>query len=63
MSAPTAQQCSAPPQAGCSHDNGEDLVKRIGPRREAALFDVPERPIEINGPDAVLFLELILLVR
>ena len=59
---PTAQQCSARPQAGCSYtDNGEDPGKAYWAlRREvAALFDVPERPIEINGPDAVLFLELI----
>ena len=42
------------------HDNGEDPGKAYWAlRREAALFDVPERPIEINGPDAVLFLELI----
>ena len=42
------------------HDNGEDPGKAYWAlRREAALFDVPERPIEISGPDAVLFLELI----
>ena len=26
-------------------------------RQHAALFDVPERPVEIAGPDAVGFLE------
>ena len=26
-------------------------------RRKAVLFDVPERPVEISGPDAVAFLE------
>ena len=29
-------------------------------RKQAALFDVPERPFEISGPDAVLFLECII---
>lgn len=26
-------------------------------RRKAALYDVPERPVEISGPDAIAFLE------
>jgi glycine cleavage system aminomethyltransferase T len=28
-------------------------------RRTAAMYDVPERPVEISGPDAVPFLELV----
>ena len=32
-------------------------------RKQAALFDVPERPVEISGPDAVAFLERIVLRR
>lgn len=32
-------------------------------RKQAALFDVPERPIEISGPDAVAFLERIVTRR
>lgn len=41
--------------------NGDDPVEgywRL--RREAALFDVPERPLEIEGPDAERFLDLVL---
>ena len=38
--------------------NGDDPVKGYWAlRRAAALFDVPERPVEISGPDAVPFLE------
>ena len=32
-------------------------------RKQAALFDVPERPFEISGPDAVAFLERIVARR
>ena len=32
-------------------------------RKQAALFDVPERPVEISGPDAVAFLERIVARR
>ena len=38
--------------------NGEDAtVAYWALRRRAALFDVPERPVEIAGPDAAAFLE------
>jgi aminomethyltransferase len=37
---------------------GDELVKKYWVlRRKAALYDVPERPVEISGPDAVPFLE------
>lgn len=40
------------------HDNGEDeAIAYWALRRDAALFDVPERPVEICGRDAVPFLE------
>jgi len=41
--------------------NGDDPIEgywRL--RREAALFDVPERPLQIEGPDAERFLDLVL---
>ena len=38
--------------------NGEDPLKKYWTlRRNALLFDVPEKPIEITGPDSVAFLE------
>jgi len=38
--------------------NGEDTTETYWAlRRKAALFDVPERPVEISGPDAVPFME------
>ncbi len=38
--------------------NGEDPVATYWAlRREAVLFDVPEKPWQIDGPDAVAFLE------
>lgn len=41
--------------------NGEDAIDRYWSlRREALLFDVPEKPVEIAGPDAVAFLEKVL---
>ena len=41
-----------------AHYNGDDPVKGYWALRQAAaLFDVPERPVEISGPDAVPFLE------
>ena len=43
------------------HDNGDNPTEGYWAlRREAALFDVPERPIEICGPDAVPFLERVI---
>ncbi len=40
---------------------GEDPVQKYWTlRRKALIFDVPERPIEITGPDAVRFLEKVL---
>ena len=43
------------------HDNGDDpAVGYWALRREAALLDVPERPVEICGPDVVPFLERII---
>ncbi len=38
--------------------NGEDVSETYWAlRRNAVLYDVPERPVEISGPDAVAFLE------
>ncbi|WP_108882226.1 glycine cleavage T C-terminal barrel domain-containing protein [Anderseniella sp. Alg231-50] len=38
--------------------NGEDITAAYWAlRRKAALYDVPERPVEISGRDAVAFLE------
>ena len=35
------------------HDNGDDPVAAYWALREkAVLYDVPERPLEISGPDA-----------
>ena len=40
---------------------GEDPIKKYWLlRQKAAIFDVPEKPIEISGPDAAIFLEKIL---
>ena len=40
--------------------NGEDTETAYWLlRRKAAIYDVPERPVEISGPDAVVFLERI----
>ena len=40
--------------------NGEDTAEAYWAlRRRAALYDVPERPVQIGGPDAVPFLEKI----
>ncbi len=42
------------------HYNGEDIVSCYWALREkAVLFDVPERPIEVSGTDAVSFLNKI----
>ena len=42
------------------HYNGEDIGKTYWAlRQNAALYDVPERPLEISGPYAVKFLNLI----
>lgn len=41
-----------------AHHNGENVISSYWAlRKQAALFDVPERPVEIAGPDAVAFLE------
>ena len=41
--------------------NGEDyLAKYWTLRRKALIFDVPEKPIEISGPDAIPFLDMVL---
>ena len=38
--------------------NGENTKETYWAlRRKAALYDVPERPVEISGPDAVAFME------
>ena len=38
--------------------NGDDPERMYWAlRRKAALYDVPERPVEISGPDAVAFME------
>ena len=43
-----------------AHDNGEDhLAAYWRLRQHAAIYDVPERPVEIAGPDVVPFLEKI----
>ena len=43
-----------------AHYNGEDVRATYWSlRRNAALFDVPERPIEISGPESIPFLNLI----
>ena len=40
---------------------GEDTIKKYWLLRQKALiFDVPEKPIEISGPDAILFLDKVL---
>ena len=47
-----------------AHHNGDDPVEGYWAlRRTAALFDVPERPVEISGTDSVSFLEQILARR
>lgn len=44
-----------------AHHNGEDVISSYWAlRKKAALFDVPERPVEIVGPDAVAFLEYLI---
>lgn len=41
--------------------NGEDyLAKYWTLRRKALIFDVPEKPVEISGPDAIPFLNKVL---
>jgi glycine cleavage system aminomethyltransferase T len=43
-----------------SHDNGDDHTEAYWAlRQKVALYDVPERPLEISGPDAAAFLELV----
>ena len=40
------------------HDNGDDCQAAYWNLRQKALvYDVPERPVEISGPDAIIFLE------
>ena len=39
-----------------AHYNGDDPVETYWAlRKHAALYDVPERPVEITGPDALPF--------
>ena len=46
------------------HDNGDDMVAAYWAlRKKAVLYDVPERPVEISGPEALAFLEKSLPVR
>ena len=41
--------------------NGEDPVQKYWTlRRKALMYDVPEKPVEISGPDAVPFLDTVL---
>lgn len=41
--------------------NGENPVRKYWTlRRKALIYDVPEKPVEISGPDAVPFLEKVL---
>lgn len=41
--------------------SGEDPVQKYWTlRRKALIYDVPEKPVEISGPDAVPFLEKVL---
>lgn len=41
--------------------NGEDPVQKYWTlRRKALIYDVPEKPVEISGPDTVPFLEKVL---
>ena len=41
--------------------NGEDPVQKYWTlRRKALIYDVPEKPVEISGPDALPFLEKVL---
>ncbi|MBS37541.1 MAG: aminomethyltransferase [Thiotrichales bacterium] len=41
--------------------NGEDPVQKYWTlRRKALIYDVPEKPVEISGPDAVPFLDHVL---
>jgi glycine cleavage system aminomethyltransferase T len=40
---------------------GEDIIEKYWTlRRKALIFDVPEKPVEISGPDVVPFLEKVL---
>jgi len=44
--------------------NGEDPVQKYWTlRRKSLLYDVPEKPVEISGPDSVPFLEKVLTRR
>ena len=41
--------------------NGEDPIRKYWVlRRKALMFDTPEKPVEVSGPDAVAFLEKVL---
>ena len=43
---------------------GEDLIQKYWTlRRKALIYDAPEKPVEISGPDAVPFLETVLARR
>ena len=44
--------------------NGEDAIEKYWVlRQQALMFDVPEKPVEISGPDVVPFLEKVLARR
>ena len=48
----------------CSIFTGEEPIEKYWLlRQKALLFDVPEKPVEISGPDAVPFLEKVLTRR
>ena len=40
--------------------NEDPIEKYWALRQKAAIFDVPEKPVEISGPDVVPFLEKVL---
>ena len=42
------------------HNNDDHIAKYWTLRRKALIFDVPEKPVEISGKDAVPFLEKVL---
>ena len=42
------------------HNKEDPIEKYWQLRRKALIFDVPEKPVEISGPDAVPFLDKVL---
>ena len=45
-----------------AHYNGEDVIWLLGTEKEGST-DVPERPVEIAGPDAAVFLDYLVVER